>query len=135
MRYHFTDDTWAAFEPLARRATGVRRGARPKLSERMFFEALFYVARTGIPWRDLPAEFGCWLSVYQRFRRWLAGGRLDRLFDLLTADPTFGPTRRVFVDSTVVRAHQHAAGGRRKKSGSAASGRRRPRRSAAAAAA
>ena len=134
MRYMLTDDLWAVLGPLVERAKKYRSGQPPVLPERMFFEALLYWARTGIPWRDLPAEFGAWDAVYNRFRRWVHSGSLKTLFELLTADPQFGEVRRVLVDSTTVRAHQHAAGARRKKSGSGRPGRRRPRRSAAAAA-
>ena len=108
-------------------------GQSPRLAERDFCEALLYLARTGIPWRDLPAAFGRWDAVYNRFRRWVASGALRRLFEALTADPQFGDVRRVLIDSTIVRAHQHAAGARRKKKRSGPSGRRRPRRWAAAA--
>ena len=66
----------------------------------MFFEAPLYVARTGVPWRDLPGDFGAWDAVYNRFRRWVASGGLSRLFALLTADPALGEVRRVFIDST-----------------------------------
>ncbi|MFO0938279.1 MAG: transposase [Gemmataceae bacterium] len=115
MRYQFTDESWAVFGTRVSQVPGNRCGQKPKLPERMFFEALLYVARTGIPWRDLPAEFGCWLAVYQRFRRWVDSGRLFTLFELLTETPDFGDVRRVLVDSTIIRAHQHAAGARRKK--------------------
>ena len=135
MRYMFTDDLWAAFRPLVHRAKTNHQGPKPKLPDRDFFEALLYLCRTGVPWRDLPAEFGAWDAVYNRFRRWVASGALRRLFELLTAEPRFDGVRRAFVDSTIVRAHKHAAGARRKKSASGRSGRRRPRRSAAAAAA
>ena len=101
------------------------------LPDRMFFEALLYVARTGIPLRDLPAEFGAWDAVYNRFRRWVASGALARLFEAMTADPQLGEVRRVLVDSTNVRAHQHAAGARRKKSGSGRAARRGDKGSAA----
>jgi putative transposase len=94
----------------------------------MFFEALLYLARTGIPWRDLPAEFGRWDAVYNRFRRWVHSGALRRLFEALTADPAFDDIRRVFIDSTIIRAHQHAAGARRKKKRSGRSGRPRRKR-------
>ena len=134
MRYQFTDHLWAAFEPLMKQAKRNRQGPPPKLAERAFFEALLYLARTGLPWRDLPAEFGNWDAVYNRFRRWLASGSLRTLFELLTADPQFGEVRRIFIDSTIVRAHQHAAGARRKKKKSARSAPRRRRRWAAAAA-
>lgn len=116
MRYQFTDESWAVFHDFLLEVPGNRCGQKPKLPERMFFEAILYVARTSIPWRDLPGEFGCWLAVYQRFRRWVDSGRLARLFDRLTDAPAFGDVKRVLIDSTIVRAHQHAAGAVRKKS-------------------
>src|SRR6516165_6070823 len=125
MRYMLTDDLWAAMEPLVRQAKRHKGGQRPALPDRQFFEALLYLARTGVPWRDLPAEFGRWDAVYNRFRRWISSGALRRLFESLTADPAFGEVRRVLIDSTIVRAHAHAAGARRKKS---AAGRRARRR-------
>jgi transposase len=134
MRYMLTDDLWAAMEPLVRQAKRFHGGQRPALPDRQFFEALLYLARTGVPWRDLPAEFGRWDAVYNRFRRWVAAGALRRLFEALTADPAFGEVRRVLIDSTIVRAHQHAAGARRKKKSSGSNARGRRRRSAAAAA-
>ena len=133
MRYMLTDDLWAAMEPLVRKAKRHKGGQPPALPERLFFEALLYLARTGIPWRDLPAEFGRWDAVYNRFRRWVVSGALRRLFETLTADPAFGDIRRVLIDSTIVRAHQHAAGARRKKKRSGRSGRPGRRRWAAAA--
>jgi putative transposase len=134
MRYMLTDDLWAALKPLVDKAKWYKGGQPPTLSDRQFFEALLYLARTGIPWRDLPAEFGRWDAVYNRFRRWVRSGGLEALFEALTADPQFGDVRRVLIDSTIARAHQHAAGARRKKKRSGPSGRPRPRRWAAAAA-
>jgi transposase len=134
MRHMLTDDLWAAMEPLVRNAKRHKGGQPPALPDRSFFEALLYLARTGIPWRDLPAEFGRWDALYNRFRRWVASGALHRLFEALTADPTFGAVRRVLVDSTIVRAHQHAAGARRKKKRSVPRGRPGRRRWAAVAA-
>jgi putative transposase len=119
MRYLLTDERWEALQPLVRQAKRHRCGQKPQTSDRLFFEALLYLARTGVPWRDLPAEFGAWDAVYNRFRRWVASGSLERLFELLTADPAFAEVRRLFVDATIVRAHQHAAGARRKKKSSA----------------
>ena len=128
MRYAFTDELWEHFEPLVTQAKRYRCGVAPTLSERLFFEALLYWGRTGVPWRDLPGEFGAWDAVYNRFRRWIHSGSLQRLFELLTAEPRLGEIRRVFVDSTIVRAHQHAAGARQKR------GRRRTKPSAGPAA-
>src|SRR5215213_3344744 len=115
MRYLLTDDLWDALRPLVEAAKTNRQGPKPKLADRDFLEALLYWARTGVPWRDLPGEFGAWDAVYNRFRRWVHTGRLERLFELLTTCPALGEVRRVLLDSSIVRAHQHAAGARRKK--------------------
>ena len=94
MRYIITDELWAAMEPLVNGAKRHKGGQPPAVPDRMFFEALLYLARTGIPLRDLPGEFGSWDAVYNRFRRWVASGALARLFEAMTADPQFGEVRR-----------------------------------------
>ena len=127
MRYMLTDDLWAAMEPLAQQAKAHKGGQPPVLPERLSFEALLYLGRTGIQLRDLPSEFGRWDAVYNRLRRWVYSGAMKRLFELLTADPAFGQVRRVLVDATTVRAHRHAAGALRKKKRSVRPGARRPR--------
>jgi len=134
MRYMLTDDRWAAMEPLVAGAKRHRGGQPPAVSDRTFFEALLYLARTGVAWRDLPAEFGRWDAVYNRFRRWVSSGGLRRLFEAMTDAPQLGEFRRVLIDSTIVRAHQHAAGARRAKKRSGPGGRPRRRPSAALAA-
>jgi putative transposase len=115
MRYMLTDDHWAILEPLVAKAKQFVGGQPPRLPDRLFFEAILYWARTGVPWRDLPGEFGRWDAVYNRFGRWVRSGSLQRLFELLTADPDLGDVRRILIDSTVVRAHLHAAGALRTK--------------------
>ena len=134
MRYMLTDDRWAAMEPLVEDAKRHKGGQPPALPDRTFFEALLYLARTGVAWRDLPNEFGRWDAVYNRFRRWVASGGLRRLFEAMTDAPQLGEFRRVLIDSTIVRAHQHAAGARRAKKRSGPGGRPRRRPSAALAA-
>lgn len=74
---------------------------------RMFVEAVLWIARTGSPWRDLPGIFGKWNSVFVRFNRWSASGVWERIFAALSDDPDF---EYLIVDSTIVRAHQHATG-------------------------
>jgi putative transposase len=123
-----TDDLWTVMGPCVVQAKRYKCGQSPALPERMFFEAVLYVARTGIPWRDLPGEFGAWDAVYNRFRRWIASGSLAKLFELLTDRPAFADVKRVLVDATNIRAHRHAAGASKKR------GRRRSKGLAAAAA-
>ncbi len=134
MRYMLTDDLWTALEPMVRQAKRHRGGQKPALSDRGFFEALLYLARTAVPWRDLLSEFGRWDAVYNRFRRWVASGGLRALFEAMTADPQFDGLRRVFIDSTIVRVHQHAAGAQRKHKRSGLGGQRGSRHWAAVAA-
>jgi transposase len=80
------------------------------------------------------SEFGAWDAVYNRLGRWVRSGSLKALFELLTASPELGEVRRVLIDSTIVRAHPHAAGARRKKKRSVRPARRGSRPSVAAAA-
>jgi transposase len=84
------------------------------LSDRLFLEAVLYRVRTGIPWRDLPDVFGDWNAVYQRAKRWRQAGVWDRLFEQLPTEGATAEVRRLFVDSTTVRAHSHAAGAQKK---------------------
>ena len=104
------DPAWRQLEPILRGVVS-RRGAPPRLELREFLEAVLYRARTGVPRRDLPPCFGAWDAAYQRFRRWQKVGTWEAIWRELQA-PATASAPRVFVDSTVVRAHQHAAGGR-----------------------
>lgn len=96
-------------------ACGSPLGHETELTDRMFFEAVLYRARTGCSWRGLPGVFGSWDTVYNRLRRWIHSGRLKRLFERMTERPECVGPRRPRIDSTIVRAHQHAAGARRKR--------------------
>ncbi|MCJ9696039.1 IS5/IS1182 family transposase [Rhizobium anhuiense] len=77
---------------------------------RMFMEAVLWIVRTGSPWRDLPEVFGEWNSVFRRFSRWSRKGIWWRIFEAMADDPDF---EYLIVDSTIIRAHQHAAGGKK----------------------
>jgi transposase len=83
------------------------------MSHRLFLDAVLYVARTGIPWPDLPARFGKYNSIWRRFDRWAAKGRWDPILAALR-DPDLD---LLILDSTAVRAHPCAGGA--KKSGTA----------------
>ncbi len=77
---------------------------------RMFVEGVLWIVRTGSPWRDLPEVFGDWNSVFRRFSRWSTKGVWWRIFEAMSDDPDF---EYLIVDSTIVRAHQHAAGAKK----------------------
>jgi len=111
-RLLLTDDLWATVEA---QLAGLKskRGAPPDLPDRDFVEAVLYLARTGLPWRDLPQRFGHWAAVYMRFRRWLTRGIWAGLLKQLSGT-ALARVKVLFVDSTVIRAHAHAAGARKK---------------------
>ena len=109
MRYAITDGTWEVMAPMVQRCKSPL-GPAPELPDRMFFEAVLYWARVGCPWRDLPGDLGGWSAVYKRLRRWIDSGRLKKLFEGMAAQDACEGTLRVMIDSTIVRAHQHAAG-------------------------
>jgi putative transposase len=127
VRFILTDAQWAMLEAVLTKVKS-RAGAPPETSDRQFVEAVLYRARTGIPWRDLPVCFGTWDAVYQRFRRWQRGGVWHTLFERLR-DGLLDTVKVLFLDSTVIRAHPHAAGAARNK------GDKKPKGWAAAAAA
>jgi transposase len=102
-----SDEQWARIAPQAAGKVGDR--GRSGEDNRMFVEAVLWIARTGSPWRDLPGTFGRWNTVYRRFWRWDRRGVWRRMFAALSDDPDF---EYLILDSTVVRAHQHAAGAR-----------------------
>lgn len=83
----------------------------PAGARRLFVDAVLFVARTAIPWRDLPERFGNWNTVWRRFDRWSRAGVWVKVFEALQ-DPD---VEWLILDSTVVRAHPHAAGARKKR--------------------
>ena len=114
LRLLISDALWLRIEPVLQEFKHAA-GSPPRLSDRMFIEAeaVLYQARTGTPWRDLPGELGNWNAVYHRFRRWEKRGLWRRLWQRFqTLDDE--PLRELFIDSTIVRAHQHAAGASKK---------------------
>ena len=109
MRKQLRDEQWKQIWGLLPGKPG--DPGRSGTDNRMFVEAVLWIARTGSPWRDLPEEFGRWNSAYQRFARWSRTGVWHRVFATLGRQRDF---REVFIDSTIVRAHQHAAGAPKK---------------------
>ncbi|MFF6949757.1 IS5 family transposase [Streptomyces iakyrus] len=105
------DDQWAVLEPLL----PVAVLGRPSMRRRRLIDGIRWRVRTGAPWRDLPTEYGPWQTVYGLFRRWQRSGVWSSVLTGLQAraDAVGLITWDVNVDSTICRAHQHAAGARR----------------------
>jgi len=108
IRGRLSDEEWAYFAPFVIE-TGPLRG-RPPLDHRRVLDAIFWITRTGAPWRDLPEELGNWNSVHRQFRRWTAAGLWDVMLEGLTEG--WGNDALQMIDSTIVRAHHCAAGAR-----------------------
>ncbi len=104
-RHCLSDAQWARIAPLVPGKDG--DPGRHGRDNRLFVEAVLWVARTGAPWRDLPAEFGNWNSTFRRFRRWAKSGVWSRIFEILIEDPDL---EHLIIDATIIPAHQHAAG-------------------------
>ena len=90
--------------------SGPKRGRPPK-DHRRVLDSVFWIARTGAQWRDLPEYFGTWSSVYRQFRRWTLSGLWGLLLETLN-DTEAIPDSLQMIDSTIVRAHHCAAGAR-----------------------
>lgn len=107
-RYGLNDRQWETISGLLPGRVG-SVGA-PAKDNRLFVEAVLWKYRAGVPWRDLPERFGDWKNVHRRFSRWAQGGVWDRVFEALTRDRD---NEYLMIDSTIVRAHQHAAGAKK----------------------
>jgi transposase len=88
------------------------RTGRPAEDHRRIINGILWILRTGAPWRDLPEKYGPWPTVYSRFYRWRKAGIWDRIFAALQAQGAIDWEVH-FVDSTIIRAHQHAAGAKK----------------------
>src|ERR1700692_138505 len=102
MRYELTDYEWAAIKPfLPNKPRGV-----PRVNDRRVLNGIFWVLRSGAPWRDLPDSFGPYTTCYNRFVRWRRAGVWDQILDaVITAHDAAVQT----IDTSIVRVHQHGA--------------------------
>ena len=105
-RFDVSDTEWAIVQPLL---PNKPRGV-PRVDDRRVVNGIFYILRTGSPWRDLPERYGPYTTVYNRYNRWAKAGIWLRIFEALSAQ---SPGSLHLIDSSIVRAHQHAAGGKK----------------------
>ena len=104
-RLVLTDAQWAQMEPhcLGKASDPGRSGG----DNRLFVEAILWIVRTGSPWRDLPAHFGKWNTVFVRYRDWVKADVFKRLFEAVSEEPDM---EYAMVDATIVRVHRHGQG-------------------------
>jgi transposase len=102
MRFDLSDEEWVLLEP---RLPKSRKSAR--VDDRKIMNAIFYVLRTGMPWRDLPERYGPYTTAYNRFNRWSRRGIWKKIFDTLAAKSR---DSLYLIDSTIVKAHRAASG-------------------------
>ncbi|PRD40372.1 IS5/IS1182 family transposase [Phyllobacterium phragmitis] len=111
------DDQWERIKAFVPGGTKGKRG--PRTNNRLFLDALLWMARSGGRWRDLPERLGDYRSVKRRYYRWIEMGVLDDMLAVLAREADL---EWLMIDSTIVRAHQHAAGARKQKGGPDAQG-------------
>lgn len=107
-RYGLRDDQWERIKDFLPGRDG-HVGVSAK-DNRLFVEAVLYRYRAGIPWRDLPERFGDFRVVHTRHMRWSRSGIWQRIFKHLAKE---ADNEYAMIDSTIVRAHQHASGAKR----------------------
>jgi transposase len=105
-RYEMTDLQWDQIKNLFI----TQKTGRPAKDNRMTFNAILWIARSGSAWRDLPERYGSWKTVYSRFCKWRDDGTLLFIFKALHADADY---ENLSIDSTLVKAHQHSAGAKK----------------------
>ena len=104
-RFVLTDAQWAQMEPhcLGKPTDPGRSGG----DNRVFLEAVLWIARTGSPWRDLPMIFGKWNTVFKRYHDWVEADVFKNIFDSVSDDPDM---EFAMVDATIVKVHRHGQG-------------------------
>ena len=103
-RYEISDINWVRIAPLMKGKPG--DVGRSSADNRIFINTVIWIVRSGAAWRDLPARYGAWNSVYQRFRRWAKTEHWQTIFEALQ-EPDLD---WAMIDLTLIRAHQQAVG-------------------------
>ena len=105
-RHDISDKAWGK---IAHLLPG-RKGTRGPVAQdnRRFINAIFWIFRTGAPWRDLPAEYGDWKNTHRRFSRWRNKGRWEAILHAVTDDHP--DMHHLMIDATHIKVHPHAAG-------------------------
>ena len=103
--HNVSDKVWALLEPHLPGQKGQWGGIAE--DNRKFINGVFWILRTGAPWRDLPPDFGNWNSVAKRFRRWVENGLWEKILEKIINEPDF---EWLMIDASYVKVHSHATG-------------------------
>ena len=104
-RHDISDEAWGLLKPHLPGQAGQWGGLAK--DNRNFINAVFWILRTGAPWRDLPPDYGKWHTIYCRFARWSKNGTWEKLLDLLVNEPDY---EWLMIDASHIKVHPHAAG-------------------------
>jgi transposase len=104
-RHDISDKVWELLKPHLLGQAGQWGGIAK--DNRNFLNGVFWVLRTGAPWRDLPIAYGKWITVYQRYNRWAKSGFWDRLLEILVVEPDY---EWLMIDASHIKVHPHATG-------------------------
>ena len=105
-RFDLSDEEWVVIEPLL-----PKQGRGPKRKDdRTVLNGIFYILRTGAPWRDLPSRYGPRTTIYNRYVRWGERGVWKGIFDTLADECE---DSLVFIDASIIKAHRAASGSKR----------------------
>ena len=104
-RHDISDKVWKLLEPHLPGSSG--KVGRPPKDNRLFINAVFWILRTGAPWRDLPPDYGNWNNVNRRFCRWRDARIWERLLETLIDNPDY---EWLMIDASHCKVHPHAAG-------------------------
>ena len=103
-RHDITDRIWAKLESIINQWTW---GGSNSNDSRVFINAVFWVLRTGAPWRDLPPDYGKFGSIHKRYKRWCDTGRWEKILEQVIEEPDF---EWLMIDASHCKVHPHAAG-------------------------
>jgi len=104
-RHDISDEIWSVLEQHLPGQKG--QWGRVADDNRRFINAVFWILRTGAPWRDLPPTYGNWNSVAKRFRRWVENGTWESILEIIVNEPDF---EWLMIDASHCKVHPHAAG-------------------------
>ena len=104
-RHDISDSVWDLLKPHLPGRVGAWGGQAK--DNRQFINAVFWILRTGAPWRDLPPDYGCWSNTHRRFIRWRDKGMWEKLLEKLVNEPDF---EWLMIDSSHSKVHPHASG-------------------------